>query len=200
MSQNTGLPLTAFVQASTKRHLVLRASTAAEWSHQWPTDRIGDILVTETPGSIDGSVFAFWLGEKSPYNPSVRAWIQAHLEDHDVVRIYFVPGLPDEVHSSLKQDLVELKAKAAAADHKTEAIAWADAYLNNACLPTYTKLSDALRWKPIETAPKDRYILGRDPHMKRPFVMLWNVPGQRFEALAGFGDETPTQWMDLPTG
>jgi len=140
------------------------------------------------------------LGEKSPYNPSVRAWIQEHLEDHDVVRIYFVPGLPDDVHSSLKQDLVELKAKAAAADHKTEAIAWADAYLNNACLPTYTELADALRWKPIDTAPKDRYILGRDPALKRPFVMLWNVPGQRFEASTGFGDETPTEYMDLPAG
>lgn len=142
MTQNTLPPLTAFVQASTNRSFVLRPSVASIWKEEWPTERIGDILVTESPGSINGSVFVYWLGGLSVYSPEVRNWIQEHLEDHDVVRICYVPDLPDDVHSSLKGDLAELKAKAAAgpADPKTEAIAWADAYLNNAGLTSYTDL------------------------------------------------------------
>lgn len=198
MTKETILPLTAFVQACTNRTFVLRASRASAWAHQWPTERIGDLLVTETPGSMDGSVFAFWLGEKSPYCPEVRAWIQEHLENHDVVRIYFVPGLPDDVHSSLKQDLVELKAKAAATDHKADAVAWADAYLSNVGMPTYSDLLRTHSWKPIADAPKDRYLLGRDPGLKRPFVMIWNVRDQQFEASHGMGDEVPIEYMELP--
>lgn len=56
-----------------------------------------------------------------------------------------------------------------------------------------------LEWLPIETAPKDRNILGYDPCLKRPFVMFWNVPGRKFLVNGGFGDETPTHWMPLPT-
>ena len=107
MTQNTLPPLTAFVQASTNRSFVLRQSVASIWKEQWPTERIGDILVSESPGSIDGSVFIYWLGERSVYSPEVRSWIQEHLEDHDVVRICYVPELPDDAHSSLKADLAE---------------------------------------------------------------------------------------------
>lgn len=62
-----------------------------------------------------------------------------------------------------------------------------------------TAYPEPLVWQPIETAPKDRRILGFDPHLKRPFVMIWNVPGQCFAADGtAFEDETPTHWMPLP--
>lgn len=145
MTDNILPPLTAFIQTSTNRSLVLRPSVASIWKEQWPTERIGDILVSECPGSIDGSVFIYWLGDSTVYSPEVRSWIQEHLEDHDVVRICYVPELPDDVHSSLKGDLAELKAKAAAGptDRKAVAIAWADAYLNNVGLTSYTDLVKA---------------------------------------------------------
>lgn len=57
-----------------------------------------------------------------------------------------------------------------------------------------------MQWQPLDTAPKDCYILGYDPHLKRPFVMIWNVPGGRFVATGGLGDETPMLWMPLPAG
>lgn len=213
MTQTTIPALSRTIQTSDGRTLTLRVSSAADWYGQWPIQRSGDLLVSEYPGTWEGSVFVYWLCGAAIESPKVIESIQQHVSDHDVVAIHVVLAFPGYVHSSLKDDLAELKAAASErstiasaarlpdpSDAKREAIAIADAYLHNACLPTYTKLSDALRWKPIETAPKERYILGRDPHMKRPFVMLWNVPGQRFEASAGFGDETPTQWMDLPTG
>jgi hypothetical protein len=155
MTQLTLPPLTAFVQASTNRSFVLRRSAASIWRDQWPTERIGDILVSESPGSINGSVFIYWTGGKSIYSADVRRWIQEHLEDHDVARICYVPELPADVHSSLKGDLAELKAKAAARDldPKSEAIAWADAYLNDAGLTTYTDLVNAHRQQPIANAP-----------------------------------------------
>lgn len=53
-------------------------------------------------------------------------------------------------------------------------------------------------WEPIATAPKDRYIWGFDPCLKRPFEMIWNVPANAFVATAGFGDESPTHWIDFP--
>ena len=53
-------------------------------------------------------------------------------------------------------------------------------------------------WRKIETAPKDDYLIGYDPGLKRPFIMLWNVPAQRFIALDGYGDETPSHWMQIP--
>lgn len=59
-------------------------------------------------------------------------------------------------------------------------------------------MSSNNQWQPIETAPKDSYILGYDPHLKHPFLMIWNIPEQRFIAGHGFGDEAPTHWMSLP--
>jgi len=56
-----------------------------------------------------------------------------------------------------------------------------------------------MNWQPIETAPKDCHILGYDPHLKRPFVMIWNIPDQCFEVHGSvFYDETPTHWIPLP--
>ena len=56
----------------------------------------------------------------------------------------------------------------------------------------------SLTWKPIATAPKDRYILGFEAGMKRPYVMIWNVYDQQFSVSNGMEDETPTHWMDFP--
>lgn len=53
-------------------------------------------------------------------------------------------------------------------------------------------------WQPIETAPKDRYILGCETGMKRPYIMIWNIPDQCFSVSYGMDDETPTHWLDLP--
>lgn len=53
-------------------------------------------------------------------------------------------------------------------------------------------------WQPIETAPKDRPILGFDPCMNAPFVMNWNVPAQQFVATYGMGDEAPSHWLGMP--
>lgn len=56
-----------------------------------------------------------------------------------------------------------------------------------------------MTWQPIATAPKDRYVLGYDPHLKRPFVMIWNVADHVFAVCgSAFDDEKPTHWMPLP--
>jgi len=56
-----------------------------------------------------------------------------------------------------------------------------------------------MNWQDLETAPKTDYCLGADPHLKRPFVMKWNGRANKFKVLDGFGDETPSHWMALPT-
>jgi hypothetical protein len=189
-------------QDTTGRTFTLHTATAADWAGQWPTDRIGNLLVSEAPGTADGSVFAFWLGRNTLESPGTLDSIKEHLNDHDVVGARVIFGFPDDAHSSLKSDLAAMKAAATvaplAADHKAEAIAWADAYLSNAGLITYSDMVKAYSWMPIAEAPKDRYLLGRDAGLKRPFVMIWNVPDQAFVAAEGMGDEIPTEYMELP--
>lgn len=53
-------------------------------------------------------------------------------------------------------------------------------------------------WNTIDTAPKDRYILGCEAGMKRPYIMIWNIHDQCFLVSDGMRDETPSHWMDLP--
>lgn len=53
-------------------------------------------------------------------------------------------------------------------------------------------------WQPIATAPKDRYILGYDPGLKHPLIMIWNVAEGCYAAVFGLGDEAPTHWMPIP--
>lgn len=55
-----------------------------------------------------------------------------------------------------------------------------------------------MTWQPIATAPKDGFCLGFDPALKAPFPITWNERKQKFVALEGFGDETPTLWQVLP--
>lgn len=50
-------------------------------------------------------------------------------------------------------------------------------------------------WQPIETAPKDQYIIVFDPSLKRPYVSIWNYAD---EAWNGESDDNPTHWMSLP--
>jgi len=60
---------------------------------------------------------------------------------------------------------------------------------------------NSTEWRPLDTAPKTGHILGWDPHFKRPFVMMWNIPGNKFLASDSvFKDETPVAWMPLPEG
>lgn len=53
-------------------------------------------------------------------------------------------------------------------------------------------------WQPIETAPKGKYLLGFDPVLKRPYVMIWNVPGALFACAGGGDGENATLWLPLP--
>jgi hypothetical protein len=55
------------------------------------------------------------------------------------------------------------------------------------------------QWQPIETAPRDKHVLGYDPHLKRPFIMVYHMGEEKFiDINSVFGDETPTHWMPLP--
>jgi hypothetical protein len=102
-------------QSVTGRTFQLHSASPRDWAGEWPTDRSGDILISETPGSVDGSVFAYWLGGKTLNCEGVIPAIQAHMNDHDVVGIRVIFAFPDDAHSSLKADLAELKQRSAAA-------------------------------------------------------------------------------------
>jgi len=97
------------VQSTTGRTFQLRHASPTDWAGQWPTDRSGDIFVSETSGSVDGSVFAYWLGDKTLACDGVIPAIQTHMDDHDVVGVSVIFGFPNDAHSSLKADLAELK-------------------------------------------------------------------------------------------
>lgn len=58
------------------------------------------------------------------------------------------------------------------------------------------------KWQPIDTAPKDRYIIGFDPAFKKPFVMIWNIHDGNFQDSPPDICEdppTPTLWMPIPS-
>jgi hypothetical protein len=55
-----------------------------------------------------------------------------------------------------------------------------------------------MSWKAIETAPKDVSLLGYSAKAKRPFEMIWNIPGGRFVQSPGLDDLTPTHFMHIP--
>jgi hypothetical protein len=101
------------VQSSTGRTFQLRTASSGDWAGEWPTDRTGEILVSETPGNCDGSVFGYWLGDKTLACEGVIPAIQAHMDDHDVVGVQVIYAFPDDAHWSLKNDLAALKQRAA---------------------------------------------------------------------------------------
>jgi hypothetical protein len=103
------------VQSTTGRTFQLITACPRDWAGEWPTNRTGDILVSETPGNCDGSIFAFWLGDKTLSSDGVLPAIRAHVDDHDVVGLRVIFAFPDDAHSSLKADLVQLKERAASA-------------------------------------------------------------------------------------
>lgn len=111
--QTTTNPARA-VQSTTGCTFQLRSACPSEWAGEWPTDRSGDILISETPGNAEGSVFAYWLGDKTLACDGVLPAIQAHMDDHDVVGVRVIFAFPDDAHSSLKGDLAELKKRASA--------------------------------------------------------------------------------------
>jgi hypothetical protein len=94
------------VKSSTGRSFQLRTASPGDWAGEWPTDRSGEILVSETPGNCDGSVFGYWLGDKTLACEGVIPAIQAHINDHDVVGVQVIYAFPDDAHSSLKNDLL----------------------------------------------------------------------------------------------
>jgi hypothetical protein len=99
------------VQSITGRTFQLRPASPSDWAGEWPTDRSGNILISEAPGNVDGSVFAYWLGDKTLTCDGVLPAIQAHMDDHDVVGVRVIFAFPDDAHSSLKGDLAELKQR-----------------------------------------------------------------------------------------
>ena len=109
------IPPCRIVQATTGNSFQLRTADASEWRGEWPTDRTGDVLVSEAPGGCDGSVFAYWIGDKTLESAGVLESIQQHLDDHDVVGVRVIYAFPDSAHSSLADDLAELKERADAA-------------------------------------------------------------------------------------
>lgn len=111
----TTTTLAQAVQSTTGRTFQLRPSSPREWAGEWPTDRSGDILVSETPGNASGSIFGYWLGDKTLACEGVITSIQAHMDDHDVVGTRVIFGFPEDAHSSLKVDLVRMKQRAAKA-------------------------------------------------------------------------------------
>lgn len=96
-------------QTTTGRSFTLHPSTAADWAGQWPTDRAGDLLVSEAPGTAAGSLFVFWLGAQALESPPTLDAIQKYLDDHDVVGVRVIAGFPNDIHSSLKHALAQLK-------------------------------------------------------------------------------------------
>jgi hypothetical protein len=53
-------------------------------------------------------------------------------------------------------------------------------------------------WQPIETAPKDRHIIGYWNIYKRPCVMWWNFADEAFESFSD-RNEYPSHWMPIPS-
>lgn len=86
--------LASAVQSTTGRTFQLRPACPSDWAGEWPTDRSGDILISEAPGSVDGSVFAYWLGDKTLTCDGVLPAIQAHMDDHDVVGVRVIFAFP----------------------------------------------------------------------------------------------------------
>lgn len=103
------------IQTTTGRSFQIRTASATDWARELPTDRCGDILVSEAPGSTEGSIYAYWLGDKTLNSEGVLPAIEAHIADHDVVGVRVIPAFPEDAHSSLKDDLAELKQRAAKA-------------------------------------------------------------------------------------
>lgn len=57
---------------------------------------------------------------------------------------------------------------------------------------------DPETWNPIESAPKDSYILCYEPGMKRPYVAKWNRKKECFSSnFEQLDDETPSHWLPL---
>ena len=57
-----------------------------------------------------------------------------------------------------------------------------------------------MSWNTIDAAPKDTYLLGISTKTKRPFRMIWNIPGQRFigDWMNEKDEVEPTHFMYLP--
>lgn len=106
------LNIDRLVQSSTGRPFQLFNAQPSDWVGQWPTDRSGDVFVSEMPGNCDGSIFGYWLGDKTLTCPGVIPAIQAHMDDHDVVGVHVICDFPDDAHSSLKSDLAKQKRDA----------------------------------------------------------------------------------------
>ena len=64
------------------------------------------------PGDRDGSIFGYWLGEKSLACDHVLSTIQRHVDDHDTVGVHIIYCFPSDTHPSLRTDLVQLKEAA----------------------------------------------------------------------------------------
>lgn len=100
------------IQSASGAILALKTAHESEWAGQWPTDRCGEVLVSEMPGDRDGSIFGYWLGEKSLACDQVLSSIKKHVDNHDAVGLYIIYCFPSDTHPSLRTDLEQLKEAA----------------------------------------------------------------------------------------
>lgn len=85
----------------TGRRLALLERTPADWSDSPPTFMAEEVPVSESPGTIDGSVFGFWIGPSVADRPGLEDLVERFIEDHDVVGVRFIRAWPKDCHSSL---------------------------------------------------------------------------------------------------
>lgn len=90
-------------QTTTGRTYTLREeepSMASEISD--PVDMAGPFPVSELPGTMTGSIFVYWIGDRRCDAPEVITAIERHLNDHDVVGVRILRALPESCHPSIR--------------------------------------------------------------------------------------------------
>ena len=103
-------PAIFIVQRTTGRKFKLLESPVTNWIDQMPTDLAGEFAVSETSGSINGSVFGYWLGTRNVLDPEVQSAIHLHIADHDVSSICYIKADPTDVHPVIKTRYLQILA------------------------------------------------------------------------------------------
>ena len=103
-------PLDRLVSRS--RSFALSESSADEWKGQIPTFLAGGLLpVSEAVGSVNGSVFAFWIGDRDPASHEIKETMRRFVDDQDVVGVRIIRDLPLDVHSGIKRQWLEQRER-----------------------------------------------------------------------------------------
>ena len=94
-------------QPSTGKELTLREVPVhdPDWRATLPTEMVDHLFVSEMPGTINGSIYGYWIGDKAVDSPDVVRAIQSHVEQHDVVGLRYIRALPETVHPAIASKL-----------------------------------------------------------------------------------------------